>query len=304
MQKKNKLYHIKIFSKFLFDLKEFFTSEYSRWIYIYLKLRNNAKIQFGKEEYYPVNVAEIANFFKINRATVFECLKDLGRFGLLSRSGRNLYRLESEDFLMESYYKANSIEGNLEEENFIPVHNNFFMDMFNSGCSIKEMELYYYLIERNRHYAICEPFVEVNVKNKKICTDLRMDHRTLKKITNRLLGAGLLINDEKSGLLTKSPKPVQNHNITQSPIEIEWNIDKAKPAISETKEVEMNKNFLGWYKSKDGQRETEMLKHHIHKVILGGSRPADGIPPTPEQIERQTRIRTTGVVEERLDIFA
>lgn len=303
MQKKNKIYHVKIYSKFLFDLKEFFTSEYSRWIYIYLKLRNNAKIQFGKEEYYPINVSELSDFFKIDRATVFECLKDLGRFGLLSRSGRNLYRLESENLLMDSYYNANSIEGNIEEENFIPVHNNFFMDMFNSGYGIKEAEVYFYLIHMNRHYAISDPFVEVNVKNNKICTDLRMDHRTLKKITNRLLAAGLLIKED-TRLLTKSPKPIPNANITEPHLEFEWNIDKVKPVVSEIYEPEMSKNFLGWYKSKDGQRETEMLKHHIYKVILGGSRPADGIPPTLEQIERQTRIRTSGVVDERLDIFA
>jgi hypothetical protein len=303
MERKNKIYHVKIYSKFLFELKEFFQSEYSRWIYIYLKLRNNAKIQFGKEEYYPINVSEIAGFFKIDRATVFECLKDIGKFRLLSKRGRNLYRLESEDLLMESYYKANTIEGNVTEENFIPVHNNFFMDMFNSGCGTKEAEVYYYLIDRNRHYAISEPFVEVNVKNNRICADLRMDHRTLKKITNKLLTVGLLIEDQSRGLLTKSPKPVNKPNIIQPLMEIEWNIDKAKPPITETNEAELNKNFLGWYKSLDGLRETEMLKHPQFRVLLGRSREADGIPPTTEQVERQKRIRETGMVEERLDIF-
>lgn len=304
MERKNKIYHIKIYSKFLFDLKEFFSSEYSRWIYIYLKLRNNAKIQFGKEEYYPINASEIAEFLKIDRATVFESLKDLGKFGLLLKNGRNLYRLESEDLLIESYYKANIIEGNIKEENFIPVHNNFFMDLFNFGCSIKEAEVYYYLIDRNRHYAISEPFVEVNVKNNKICADLRMDHRTLKKKTNKLLAVGLLIEDERGRLLTKSPKPVNKPNIIQPPLEIKWNINKAKPAITEKDKPELNKNFLGWYKSTDGLRETEMLKHPQFRVLLGRSRDADGIPPTPEQVEQQKRIRESGVVEERLDIFA
>lgn len=303
MEKKNEVYHIKIYSKFLFEFKEIFESSYSRWIYIYLKLKNNAKIQFGKEDYYPLNVAQIAGFFNIDRATVFDCFKDLAQLRLLSKKGRNLYRLEGEEVLIASYYKAEGIESNIHEEHFIPVHNNFFKDMFNSGCSIKEAEVYYYLIYSNRHYAISEPLVEVNVKNNKVCADLRMDHRTLKQIIIKLINAGLLNREHNGRLLTKSPKPVKKYNKIQPLIEIEWHTEKPKPIANVSDKPDSNKNFLGWYKSIDGMRETEMLRHPQFKVVLGGTRLADGIPPTPDQIERQKRIRETGVVTEQLEVL-
>ena len=303
MEKKNEVYHIKIYSIFLFEFKELFDSSYSRWIYIYLKLKNNAKIQFGKEDYYPLNVDQIAGFFNIDRATVFDCLKDLRQLRLLSKKGRNLYRLEGEELLIETYCMAQGIESNIHEEQFIPIHNNFFKDMFNSGCGIKEAEVYYYLVNSNGHYAIKEPLVEVNVRNNKVCADLRMDHRTLKKTTIKLLDAGLLIKERNGKLLTKAPKPIKKCNKLQPLMKIEWSTDKSNPLAKVSDKSKLNENFLGWYKSIDGMRETEMLRHSQFKVVLGGTRLADGIPPTPDQIERQKRIRETGVVAEQLEVL-
>jgi hypothetical protein len=55
---------------------------------------------------------------------------------------------------MDLYYKAINEEGALIKENFVPIHKNFFIDTFKNGCGIREAEVYYCLIDQNRHYVI------------------------------------------------------------------------------------------------------------------------------------------------------
>lgn len=229
MQRTKDNYHVKIYRKFLFEFKKQFASEYTRWVYVYLKLINNYKIQHKMNDCYAIDATEIASFFNINRATVYECLKDLDRFLLLSRKGKNKYLLESEETLMNLYYEANNLEGVLKEEKFVPIHKNLFIDLFNNGCGVREAEVYYYLISQNKHYVIKDPFLEVNVKNNKICSDLKTDHRTLKRIISKLLNAGRLIKDENHKLRTKSPRP-GFENCIYKPLEVkEENITLEQP---------------------------------------------------------------------------
>lgn len=197
-------HHITINSLMLFHLNPKLSCGYALWIYLYLKLKYNLTQQ-ESELCYRVDAREIAEFFNINKATVFEALKLLEQIGLIMRQGRGFYSIDGDQDVVSTIKELCESEGMVPENYNIPIYNDFFADFFNMGGKPKELEVYYYLVFQNQHFFSEKDFLEVNITQKQVCDTLRIDHRAYKRCVENLIGYGLLVKNEAGKLLTKSP---------------------------------------------------------------------------------------------------
>lgn len=295
MNYKNAKYHIQIDSLLLFNLNAKLKQTFPIWVYIYLKLKYNIFLQRKKEKVFNIDANTIAMFFDINRATVFDSINLLINIGLLTNIKRGYYKLNSEREVIDTIKELMQKDGvDVPNDSFIPIYLNFFVNFFNDGGFPKELWIYYYLISKNKHFAIEKEYLEINVNQKQVCQDLRMDHRTFKQCITKLVERGLVKKDEFGVLLTKFHKPLKKKRT------IEGNKEFNQPHnLSNNNDILSNGLFLGWYKSKDGKSKTEILKSTKFGIVLGSSTVADGVPPTNEEILIQEHLRKYGMVPER-----
>lgn len=197
-------HHITINSLMLFQLNPKLACGYALWIYLYLRLKYNLSQQ-ESELCYRVDAKEIAEFFNINKATVFEALTLLEQIGLIIRQGRGFYSIDGDQDAVSTIKELCESEGLVPENYNLPIYNDFFTDFFSLGGKPKELEVYYFLVDQNHHFTTEKAFLELNITQKQVCDALRIDHRAYKRCVENLIGYGLLVKDEVGKLLTKSP---------------------------------------------------------------------------------------------------
>lgn len=206
MSKKKNKYHIRISTRFLLFTKIENTSEYFKWIYIYIKLKYNYYIQKKPNESFELDVDEMSEFFNIHRVTVFKCLKQLTEYGLLTKEERGKYKIICEKQFINNH-KSN--EDANSKDHFLKIYNNVYMDLWQSGVNAKEAELYFYLVNENRHHLENKKWLEVTVSQNQACKHLKIDHRTYKGFVKHLITIGYLNRNDKKKLFTLSPKPLE-----------------------------------------------------------------------------------------------
>jgi hypothetical protein len=198
--------YIKIDNTLLFQLNPLLHCTYAVWIYLYLRLKYN----LTEQQYdlsWRVDVDEIAEFFNINRSTVFEALKILEKTSLVIRQERGFYSIDGEADLAYVIRKSCESDGRRFPDNLLLIYNEFFLSFFNHGGLPKELGVYYYLIDQNQHFAVNQDYLKVNVSQKQVCDIFRIDHRTYKRCIENLIRHELIVKDGNGGLLTKSPNP-------------------------------------------------------------------------------------------------
>lgn len=185
MNKKKNKYHAIIDSDFLFDRNKVFKSRYTPWIYVYLKLEYQYYIQKSPFKAYSLKTGDIARFFQIDRATVHRSLNELQEQGLVKRKERDSYIVYAE-------------KKKYDDENYLMVPKNLFIDIFTNGGTINEAAVYYYMVIKNRHYVFDSDYRESNLSQTMISRDLNFDSRKTKTILNNLLELGLITKDDKT----------------------------------------------------------------------------------------------------------
>jgi hypothetical protein len=187
MNEKSDKYHIKIPVDFLIGATKEFKSKYTKWVYVFLKLKFNFYIQKKPNTFYKIDVNEIGQLFRINKATVFDCFNELKQYGLLEKNGRGSYKINQEEALLK-FEKTT--------EAFIKIYNNWFMDFCNKGNNTVDADVYFFLTNENRHHLTDEKLKKVSVSQSKICRNLKIDTRTYKRCKEKLLDSNYLFENE------------------------------------------------------------------------------------------------------------
>ena len=94
-KKKNDLHHIRIKPELLFDLDKNFKSEFTPWVYLFLKLKFNYYVTKAPHIYYKINLRYIIYKFNISSDTVYRIINELTEFGLIEKQNGK-YRLKDE----------------------------------------------------------------------------------------------------------------------------------------------------------------------------------------------------------------
>ena len=245
MNEKSEKYHIKVPVDFLFGTIKLFKSKYTKWVYIYLKLKFNFYLFNKPNTPYKINVNEIAEFFGINRATAFDCIKELWRHMLLKKSGKGLYILcrENEMWNFE-----------IDTKVFMPIYYNLFFDFWGKGVTPEIADVFFYLVNANRHHIKDDYLIKSSVSQAKICRDLKIGHRTYKKCKEALIYINYLYGFSKTPFTIKQGPDVDNDALEQAKVNIQKTIHNSAEEInSDEKWMELLKSYkiLVWKLCKD-----------------------------------------------------
>jgi len=296
MEKKSNNYYITIDADFLFDRNNSFKSRYTPWIYVYLKLEHNYYMNNLSNKTTNLNTNEIADFLKIDRATVHRSLSELKDLGLVIRGARNTYKIVKET------KERNS------QKNYVRVYKNLFIEMFSRGGTVYETLVYFYMIQNNRHYAFDYNFLKSPLTQSRLSRELRVGQRKVKTALSNLKNFGLVCEGESRVLYTKSPKTdwklrfeeehpgsdsrlgrKEDNEVIESSIDLDEQFNKFNEELYGKKKPKEPEVCL-WLKSRDGQYEIPVVRLKDFGLVRDGTRrrKADGIPLTNDEWERQT----------------
>lgn len=293
MEKKDRNYFVCIDSDFLFDFEKRFKSRYTPWVYLYIKLEKNYFLDNSPGKSFYLNTQGIGDFLKVERTTIYRCINELLDLELLIKNGLESYRLKPEN------HKKN--------DNYIKVYKNSFIDIFENGGEIEEARVYYYMIQDNRHYAFEQNFLPSGLSKTKISKILNYDPRKTKNIIEKLIAFRLIGIDEYGKFYTKSPN-INWEILFEQPIKLktEQFYESMGPRLSlheendkwfnefreQSDEVKHPEEIIyGWFKTKDGQFESPIIKCKIGGRAVDSTRrrKSDGKPLTQEQWDIQVR---------------
>ena len=109
MKPKKDKYHIQIKTDFLLNSYDQFKSEYTPWVYVFLKIKCNYYMKYTPNSFDEIMARKsIAEFFDVNESTIHHAFKELMSKGLLEQKEKK-YRLIKENSLMNMYRNQNNI---------------------------------------------------------------------------------------------------------------------------------------------------------------------------------------------------
>lgn len=188
MNQRSNDYFVKINPQFLFNTQGIFKSYFTPWVYLYLKLEKNMLISKQIHNEFKINQKDLAEFFMVNRTTIYRAIHELLTIGCIVKSG-NKYRIYDEQPIINLVLRQNKAklvsindiaesDSNSNEEiqneeqtketsldnlpEFIKVYQNEFLKLRTDVLNVEEMfkeyprtvikiiEIYYYLIACNR----------------------------------------------------------------------------------------------------------------------------------------------------------
>lgn len=298
MKKKKNNYFVPIDADFLFNENDTFKSRYTPWIYLYLKLEYNYYIQKLPNKTISLKTDAVAQFFDIDRSTVHRAVNELVTHGLLNRKERDSYVLYSERGKYCDEY----------ENNYLKVFKNLMISIFQNGATIDDAMVYYYMIQKNRHYAFDYNYLECDLTQTKISKALHFDSRKTKGILSKLLKLGLLDTDSENGKYYTAysrGEAIKINKSTDSIMDAEYNTtmnasvdDKQMWTVDEYINA-MDKKVSdlpihSWFKTFSGKTEIPLVKIPEYGFVCDESRArkADGLPPTKEQWDKQSKFIT------------
>jgi predicted transcriptional regulator len=308
MERKNSNYFTKIYRKFLEFATDRFKSYNTTCIYIYLKLKYNIYLQLNLNKCFKIDTSEIAKLFHINRATVYDSLKELQDNHLLKKVNVGCYSLISDEAVVESINTINDAETNFKDDQFIMIKNNLFIDLFVGGCTTRDAYILYYIMSRGKYTEDFNPLVRTDETENSISKNLRMDNRTVKNSLQKLIYLELVTKEQNKLYIipqncgiNKTYRKAKNTEMEEKmPVK---SIATTKAGSDYYPELEGLGELLGWRKSKDGRTEAAILKTQCNGIVLGPSRNSNGIPPTEKEFFEQEHLRKYGRPQE-IDEFS
>jgi predicted transcriptional regulator len=204
MKQRDDNYHVQIKPEVLFDVYNKFKSTYAPWVYLYLKLDYNNYIFNSPNRFYKIDRKPICEFFNIDPATISRAFSQLIGNGLMEKR-KHEYRLFND--LKNDLFPSK--EGFPE---FVQVNNNFFIDFgerLKQVCEetedrslVKAIELFYFLITKNRHVMVDTMILSSNDKSKSLSKSLRHDENYIKKYLSVLETVGQIEIDDSGYVST------------------------------------------------------------------------------------------------------
>lgn len=198
-KKKKDTHFIRIKPELLFDLDKNFKSEFTPWVYLFLKLKFNYYVTKAPHIYYKINLRDIIYKFNISSDTVYRIINELTEFGLIEKQNGK-YRLKDEAQFFEKVVVApedkildfmkiyfNAFESNLQKIKFT-----WDMPAKNREMILKSLRVYYYLILKNSHCLLDEYEVESEETQSSLQRKLKHDNRTIKAILEVLRSCDLI----------------------------------------------------------------------------------------------------------------
>lgn len=292
-------YHTRIKPEFLFDVNDVFKSNYTPWVYVYIKILKNPFYKKPSDFTFNLNVNEIADLFDTNPDTIYTCINDLERVRMIEKQGPK-YKL-----FPDTNYCA-SIEG---YRPYIEIYRDTFHtqlrefkfkvpeDKDNRGLLAKVIKVYYYLINANGHCLLDKPVVESFKTQSSLSRELKMDSRTTKRVLAILESTGYIKYNDKNSILTidkdlyveKPEVPKTEVCYTQSYLSTQ-----VKPAQINNK-PKVPENFIGFFKSKDGLLVYVIFYEKQSRDIMWELYcEGDGIPSTREEIDIENDLVANG----------
>lgn len=278
MDKKNDNYFVSIEQEFLFDSAKNYKSRYTPWVYLYLKLEYNIFIHKKTSQYVKLKANEIKELFGIDKSTVYSCIKELGKDGLISKNKRDCYKIFSEK---NSYRR----KGNSK---FIKVFKNQFIELFENGGSILEALTYYYMIQNNRHYAFESELLECDITQTQLVKLLHKDSRDIKNALNKLIDMGFIVKTNNK-LYTKyyceNTKSIKKGKTNMETIELDPNGENLSEYIKYLINSGTKIKNVGWFKTISGTHEVRVINVPGYGNVVNEADfiDSDEIPPTEQE---------------------
>jgi predicted transcriptional regulator len=180
MKKNEETHCILVSPKLLFGSKNKYNVFYVPWIYVHLKLEKciifDKKIRLSSlqlQKHYKINSKEIYNYYGFDKSTFSRAMKQLNAMGLVETNKREHKLINDNAFF---HYEKNDPEKENNEgdfPSFVQIYNNFYIDFIellknncdltnSPGLLMRTVEIFYYLITRNRHILLNIETLESN----------------------------------------------------------------------------------------------------------------------------------------------
>lgn len=196
---------------FILDTYEQFTSNYTQWVYVYLKLNNSWSVAYDPTKEINISFKELQPIFGFNQNTYYHILADLKRLKLIIKIGRNKYYVFNEAKVVNELRK-NKEEKYSTKNAFFNINNIFFhkiMPLLQNNPN--SLMLYYYLKMKNQHY-FYEDREQVRMpeepSNREMVKELKTSYDWFKKQILYLQELGLVLFDQEKRIHTFSEKKI------------------------------------------------------------------------------------------------
>ncbi len=314
MKKTNEKYFVKIEPDFLFDTYKQFKSEYTPWIYLYLKLKYNYFITKAPNKIFEIDRNDIGMLYNINAATISRCFQELRTKGLLIQV-KNKYRLLNEVGFIRSYELINKITEK-EHIDHIQVYKNKFNNLTSDiqknrpigntqRMLIKCLRIFFYLYVKNRHcFNKDTGVVDSAESNNSLSKYLKHDQKTVKVALGMLNKAGHIKLDTEVKISTVNKntfdaewdkKKVNNNNtaLYENPsMESILQDEKVNAEPSGLKNVPAS--FIGYGKYSRPPYNIFIINTYGIDIVQQFWCDGDGIPVTEEEKRIQESLLQLG----------
>jgi len=182
--------HVEMKPDFLFDIHNKFKSFYSPWVYICIYLSDVNTVMNKPDNFFKTDTNLICKLLDTDPSTVSRAKDQLADFGLIEMKGHKI---------KVNHNKCDSLFEEVEGfKKFIKVNNNFLLDFLprlknalpdkskKERTLVKTLQVYYYLIGRNRHYIVNTPIIESKETLESIKLFLHQYDDNTKKYLNAL----------------------------------------------------------------------------------------------------------------------
>ena len=228
--------HVEMKPDFLFDKHKKFKSVYTPWVYICIYLSDVKTIKYNPNNFFKTDTNLICELLDTDPATISRAKDQLTEYGLVEKKG---HLVKANHDICNSLFEE--VEG---FQNYIKVNNNFLLDFLSrlknalpdtskkEKTLVKVLQVYHYLIAKNRHHLINAPIIESRETSESISAFLHHDENYVKKYLRVLLKMGYIEMDEGYNIINtvydygtckpfkKSYNTIQNSKMSNHIIQI------------------------------------------------------------------------------------
>jgi hypothetical protein len=309
-------YNVQIKPEFLFDIGRVYKSDYSPWVYTFIKIQNSYDFKEAPYKKYKIDVKDIAGTLDVHLATIYDSIKELENSGLIENKGTK-HRLLKDTVYLDKFTSKSEVQLTQRKfPKFVQVYANRTRNILDdlkkiiptgkkgNRLLLKTLRVYYYLIVCNRHCLLPEAVVESNHTQSSLERELKIEHRNIKQILSFLKQAGYIKIDESGKILTinKDLYVQENHEYTENtentepalvvyPVTTHYAVNNV-PTGSVSK---VPKEFIGFTKSTDGNKILiiyfdKQLNERTTMIWCEG----DGVPTTREDYTKYADLMENG----------
>jgi len=296
--------HVEMKPDFLFDKHNKFKSIYTPWVYICIYLSDVKTIKYYPNNFFKTDTNLICELLDTDSSTISRTKDQLAEYGLIDKKG---HLVKVNHNISSSLFEE--VEG---FQNYIKVNNNFLFDFLprlknalpytskKEKTLVKVLQVYHYLIAKNRHHIINAPIVESKETSESISAFLHHDENYVKKYLRILETIGQIKIDDDGRIYTlynygtrepfKKNYAIQNSQMNNRIIQITRNDSEAEVSTNEFEPMQKTECVL----------EKEEAKKNL--IVNEDNQIISGTLTDKEKIERILKI-TDGSPDKTKKLF-